>query len=77
MNTLSVKHSANNSNSVSCLFSIGADDPCRFTYCGLGTCNNATGECDCPEGLVGPYCQYQEGGEPHPLHTPTAPPIPN
>ena len=45
------------------IFLAGADDPCRYTYCGEGTCNNMTGVCDCPEGREGRYCQYQEGGE--------------
>ena len=41
----------------------GADDPCRYVYCGGGTCNNVTGVCDCPEGREGRYCEYQKGGE--------------
>jgi len=51
---------------IMCLLSIlvaESRDPCQYTYCSNGYCNQSTGgECVCYDGWEGPGCSYRDGG---------------
>ena len=46
-------------------------DPCLYTYCSYGYCNQSTGDCVCSDGWVGPQCSYRDGRGWSPAHAHT------